>query len=241
MKTIKYTLLAKSVPEYDKRDGKLYTCSIGFCPSMGLIRVYPLPIVGMKKWHTYQIQVEKNKRDSRQASWKLSSYSRHENWVGFSKDCILIGVANKNAIIKYLHSQVSPSIGQLNETRQSIGVIKTNVLNPYWEVNKRFINTSQIGMFDDVEIADFTKFTKEQRQKEARVRFVDGDGNHDLQLNEWQYYEYQRRHGASSKAFRYLDHNATNLLLLGNMLRYQSSWMALGVFKYQNSATPTLF
>jgi hypothetical protein len=44
---IEYTLLAKSIPEFDKRDGKLYTCSLGYSPQLGLIRIYPLPVKGM--------------------------------------------------------------------------------------------------------------------------------------------------------------------------------------------------
>jgi len=230
-KTIHYTLLAKSVPEFDKRDGKLYTCSLGYTPSMGVIRVYPLPLVGMKKWHTYEIQVEKNKRDSRSASWKLSSYTRHDNWVDFSKDCKLVGVANKTKVVQYLQSITTPSIDVLNKERRSIGLISCNAINPYWDSNSRFINTSQIGMFDDVEIASFTEYTKEKREKSARITFVDGDGKHDLQLNEWQYYEYQRKFGAKKDAFRWINPSDNNILLLGNMLQYQNNWMVLGVFK----------
>ena len=231
---IQYTLFCKSVPEFDKRDGKLYTCSLGYCPQFGLIRVYPLPITGMKKWHTYEIEVEKNKRDSRRESWKLSSYSKNENWIGFSDDCKLIGVANKTKVISYLSSCVTPSISRLNEQRKSIGVIMAQTVNPFWDSNDRFINTSQIGMFNDVELADFTKFTKETRQKEARMIFKDEDGTHNLQLNEWQFFEFQRKYGATKEAFRHISTNKPQLLLIGNMLQYQRNWMVLSAFQSPN-------
>lgn len=227
---IQYTLLCKSVPEFDKRDGKLYTCSLGYCPQFGLIRVYPLPITGMKKWHTYEIEVEKNKRDSRRESWKLSSYSKNENWIGFSDDCKFIGIANKSKVVEYLSSCVTPSISRLNEQRKSIGVILAQTVNPFWDSNDRFINTSQIGMFNDVELADFTKFTKETRQKEARMIFKDEDGTHNLQLNEWQFFEFQRKYGATKEAFRHISTNKPQLLLIGNMLQYQRNWMVLSAF-----------
>ena len=232
---IQYTLLCKSVPEFDKRDGKLYTCSLGYCPEFGLIRVYPLPITGMKKWSTYEIEVEKNKRDSRTESWKLSSYSKSENWIGFSNDCKLIGVADRAKIVPYLLSCVSPSISRLNEQRKSIGVVLAQTINPFWEANNRFINTRQIGMFDDVDLADFTKFTKEQREKESRVIFKDGDGAHNLQLNEWQFFEFQRKFGATKDAFRFIKTDKPQLLLLGNMLQYQNNWMVLSIFESPSS------
>jgi hypothetical protein len=232
---IQYTLLCKSVPEFDKRDGKLYTCSLGYCPQFGLIRVYPLPITGMKKWHTYEIEVEKNKRDSRRESWKLSSYSKNENWFGFTDDCKLIGVANKAKVIDYLSLCVTPSISQLNEQRKSIGVIMAQTVNPFWDSNDRFINTSQIGMFNDVELADFTKFTKETRQKEARMIFKDEDGTHNLQLNEWQFFEFQRKYGATKEAFRHINTSKPQLLLIGNMLQYQRNWMVLSAFQSPNA------
>lgn len=235
---IQYTLLCKSVPEFDKRDGKLYTCSLGYCPEFGLIRVYPLPIVGMKKWHTYEIEVEKNKRDSRQESWKLSSYSRNENWIGFSDDCKLLGISNKNKIVSYLQSCVYPSISKLNEQRKSIGVVFSETINPFWESNNRFVSTRQVGMFDDVELADFTRFTKEQREKEARVIFKDGDGLHNLQLNEWQFFEFQRKFGATKDAFRFINPSKSQLLLMGNMLQYQNNWMVLSIFESQSLVLP---
>lgn len=236
---IEYILLAKSIPEYDKRTDGVYTCSLGYSPTLNkMIRVYPLPMVGMKKWGRYVIEVEKNKRDSREESWKLSSYTRFEKFVGFENDLLYLGQCNKNALHKILSSIVSPSISNLNENRQSIGVISSIVVNPYWDTNKRFINTRQIGMFEDVEIADFTKYTKETKLKEARIKFKDGDGSHDLQLNEWQYYEYQRKFKADKGAFRYIVKYDYKLLLLGNMLQYRNNWMVLSVFENKFNNIP---
>lgn len=233
MKTkIEYILLAKSIPEYDKRTDGVYTCSLGYSPTLRqLIRVYPLPLKGMKKWGRYIIEVERNKRDSRSESWKLSSYTRFEKFVGFEHDLIYKGQCDKLAMTNILSSLVSPSISRLNEDRKSIGVISSDQINPYWSANGRYVNTNQIGMFEDVEIADFTKFTKETKCKESRIKFIDGDGVHDLQLNEWQFYEYQRKFKADKGAFRFITQYDNSLLLLGNMLQYRNSWMVLSVFK----------
>ncbi len=123
---IQYTVLAKTIPEYSKRDNTLYTCTIGIAQfSSGnpqLIRVYPAPISGLKKWGKYTLKVEKNKLDSRPESWKLSSMSRKDNWAGLESDVSFNGVANKYYVQKFLAERISPSISSLNDKRASIGM-----------------------------------------------------------------------------------------------------------------------
>lgn len=227
---IEYIPIVKTIPEISKNDGGVYTCSIGYSPQIGFIRVYPLPLYGMKRWGIYEIEVERNKRDSRAESWKLSSYTRHENFIGFEKDAIYKGDCNKSNLLKLMQLNASPSISKLNKDRKSIGFIESSHINAYWESNNRYINSTQIGMFNDVEIADFCKYTKETRQKESRITFVDGDGKHNVQLNDWQYYEYQRKFGANVDAFRHVNTASSKIIVIGNMFQYRSVWLALGVF-----------
>lgn len=230
---IKYIVLAKSIPEYSKRDGTCYTCSLGYSPEMGIIRVYPLPIISMNKWDIYSIEVEKNKFDTRIESWKLSSYSRKENWLGLSDDITFLGKANPTKMIDIISIQKTDSIKTLNDKKKSIGLIDIKKYRLYWDSNKRYINTSQYGMFEDVEIADFTKYTKETKQKESRIYFMDSKGEHDLQYNEWQIYEFQRKFNKSTDdAFRFMQNK--NLLLVGNMHNYRNNWIGLGMFEYKN-------
>jgi hypothetical protein len=227
---IRYCLLVKTIPEYSKRDGTLYTCSIGLSPELGLIRIYPLPPTGMKKWGIYELDVERNKRDSRKESWKLSSYSRKENWTSFTDDVMFLRMANKSKVLSYLANYISPSISELNKERKSIGLIKADHIYGYWDVNKKFVNTSQVGMFEDVELAWFASYTKTTKQKESRVKFIDADGKHDLQLNEWGLYEYQRKFGAKEDAFRFINKGNSNYLMVGNMHNYRSTWIGMTTF-----------
>lgn len=231
---IQYVCLAKSIPEFDKRDGKLYTCSLGYSPQKGLIRLYPLPITGISKWHIYELDIERNKKDSRKESWRIASNSRHEHFNGFNNDIVCKGKIKpegERKIIQFLRSQVSPSISYLNDHRKSIGVLDVRNFNPTWQPNSRFNNVNQIGLFEDACINEYDPYTKDSKEMVARILFKDLDGTHDLQLNEWQYFEYARNHGYNPAAFRYLKPNNSNLLLLGNMLQYQSNWMVLSVFE----------
>lgn len=230
---IKYTLLSKTIPEYSKRDNTLYTCSVGLSPELGLIRVYPLPLVGMEKWGIYELDVEKNKRDSREESWKISSYSRKEEWNGYEADIKRIGTANKQYVVSCLAYYVDHSISELNRKRKSIGVLDVgSEYNLKWDTNARFVTSNQIGLFQDVEIdlAPHAKFTKATKEKECRLVFNDADGKHNIQYNEWGIYEFQRKFGAKKDAFRYLNGKENQYLLIGNMHNYRNTWIALSIF-----------
>jgi hypothetical protein len=231
---ITYTVIAKSIPEYSKRDGCLFTCTLGYChESKSIIRVYPIPLIGMKKWETYVIDVEKNKRDTREESWKLSSYAKYDNWIGLDKDVINIGKIDRNKAIKTLlqTKQIYPSISILNSQKKSIGIVPINNYNLYWDTNNRFINSLQVGMFEDVELADFTKYTKETKTVEARISFTTNDGQHDLQFNDWSVTEWYRKFGTMypiSDAFRFL--KGKSYALLGNMHNYRNNWITLDLY-----------
>lgn len=227
---IRYILITKTVPEWSKRDNTLYTCSIGISPELGLIRLYPLPPTGMHKYGIYELEVQKNKRDSRSRSWQITSYSRKEEWTDFGEDVKYIGQSTEQYVGEYLTNYISNSISELNNNHDSIGILDVEKFKAYWDVNKNFINNCQVGMFEDVELAWFTSYTKDSKQKDLRIKFFDSDGEHNLQFNEWHYFEGQRNYGAIPKLLNPLNNNKRNLLLIGNQLQHQNNWMGLGKF-----------
>ncbi len=88
---IEYILFARSIPEYSKRYGGTYSCSLGYSPTLkSLIRVYPVPIIKMYSWEMYNISVEKNNLDSRVESYKFSSTTKYENWSGVEKHLLFV-------------------------------------------------------------------------------------------------------------------------------------------------------
>ena len=231
---ITYTVIAKSIPEYSKRDGSLFTCTLGYCHEMNqIIRVYPIPITGIKKWETYYIEVEKNKRDTRDESWKLSSYAKYENWIGLEKDVLVVGKVDRKKGISHIlqTQQILPSINVCNKIKKSIAIIPMKQYNLYWDSNGRYINTRQIGMFEDVELAEFTSYTKETKEKQARIKFIDDDGFHNIQYNDWGVTEFYRKF----KGIHPIEQAFRNLLnkkycLIGNMHNYRTNWIALDLY-----------
>lgn len=228
---IKYILITKTVPEWSKRDNTLYTCSIGISPELGLIRLYPLPPTGMSKYGIYQLEVQKNKRDTRDGSWQITSYSRKEEWTNFGNDVKYLGQSNENYVGEYLMNHVYNSVSELNKLRKSIGVINVIGFKAWWDTNKTFISSQQIGLFEDVELGWHTSYTKDTKEKDLRIKYVDADGEHNTQFNEWHYYEGQRQFGAKPELLEPLNNKKRNLLLIGNMLQFQNTWIGLGKFK----------
>lgn len=231
---VTYTVIAKSIPEYSTKYGGLFTCTLGYChESNSLIRVYPIPVTGMKKWHTYSIEIEKNRKDSREESWKLSSYAKYENWIGLDKDVMFLGKVDRKIGIQRLlqTNQIFPSISTCNQLKISIGIIPLSVYNLFWDVNGRYVNTNQLGLFEDVALADWASFTKDTKEYEARIEFVGDKCVHNLQYNDWGVTEWLRKFKGQypiNDAFRNLRNK--NFCLIGNMLSHRNNWIALDLY-----------
>jgi hypothetical protein len=210
---IKYCLILKTIPEWNNKHQELYTCSIGFSPELGLIRLYPLPITGIYSGYAYTCEVKKRKVDTRVESYEL---------IG---DMHLINGYNKESLNKVLLNYMTPSVDFLNKKNKSIGVLKITDYKIQWQPEKRFLDNDQIGMFEDVELDDFMNFTKDGHSKSAVITFKDADGLHRLQYNDWGIYEYGRKFAHDKDAFRFIQ-SATHLIV-GNMLSHRTTWMAL--------------
>lgn len=229
---ISYIVLAKSIPEYSKKNDSLFTCTIGYCPEFDkLIRVYPVPLKGMDRWDHLQIDVEKNKMDNREESWKLSSYARYENWIGLDKDVKLISKINRNKIVPYLLKFKTPSISFLNKNKRSIGIIPINNYRLYWDKNERFADKDQLSLFQDVDLADFVKFTKDSMRIEPRIFFKDQDGDHDISYNDWGVNMWYKNFSGKypiDDAFRFLKNK--QFALIGNLNAFRNSWICLDLY-----------
>lgn len=235
--TIHYTVLAKSIPEYNKKRGDIYTCCAGWSPELGLIRLYPLPITGMRSRGTYRIEIERNKEDSRKESWKMSMAAR-DRYFNFQAEKHLVGFANKG-IYENLLNYIYPSIESLNRQKKSLGVIRVNAVNLSWEKNNRLVNVSAGGLFsnESIDLAEWSKYTKETLDYQARIVFKDADGTHNIQYNDWGSFMWQRnvlngtKDGNINDCFRFNRKPGDYLILVGNMFQYRNRWMAFTVIK----------
>lgn len=230
---IDYILFARSIPEQSKKYGGTFSCSLGFSPKLqSLVRIYPIPLTHMKMWEMYQIEVEKNIRDSREESYKIGSKTKYENWSGFEKDIILVKKFKKQdvfSLISFFGLHTS-TIDDLNKNKKSIGVIKIDSVRCYWNTNERFIDTSQLTLFNDIN-DELDTYTKDTKRYEARITFRSNNKVHDLQINEWGVYEFLRKFQGKYKvddAFKYW--NNASYLLIGNLHSHRNVWSVLNFF-----------
>ena len=229
----KFYLITRTIPEWNGKHKRLYTCSIGFSPTLGLIRVYPIPLLNdFNSGYIYDIEIEKRKTDSRARSYELVGGYGNQPMYRKLKRFTYPMIADQ------LKLNEARSINELNRKKDSIGLLRINDFNVYWDASDRWINNLQIGLFEDVELADFTKYTKESRQKESRVKFKDADGYHDLQFNEWGIYEFGRKFGYTKDAFRHTV--GASHILVGNMLQFQNKWMVMKFFKLELQEEKTI-
>jgi len=229
---LNYIPLAKAMPEYKKRDGKPYVCTLGYDTRLGFIRVYPAPLSGIMPWQPIRFKAEKNKEDPRQASWKMPEDCRHEEWsvkaekVAYGEP---LNKASRMTILRDMMHNVVPAVSQLNQRRESIGFVMVENYKLVGAPNDKYIDSRQCGMFEDVQLAGYTKFTKHLRETTYRIHFRDGDGMHDVQFNRWDIYETARKFGAKEALNRF-QAKGPHILMLGNYLQHQSSWCVLGIW-----------
>ena len=175
---------------------------------------------------------EKNKRDPRPASWKMPEDCLHGEW-SVRHDKVAYGTPlndqAKMTVIQSMMNNVSSAISQLNQARESIGFVVVDNYKIVGEPNEKYINSNQCGMFEDVELAGYTKYTKDLRETVYRVHFFDMDGFHNLAFNRWDIYETARKTNASEAISRF-QKKGPHILMLGNLLQQQTVWSVLGIW-----------
>ena len=210
-------LLARTVPE-ETRDGAVTVCSAWWQPTLGLIRVYPMPLAsGQEAWRRYRLELTRSGRDARWRSFKLAD--------GGPIDC-----ADAHSARDRLHAHLAGSattIAQLNQKRDSLGVVR-----PVSSINLDL----ERGAPD--RSREFGRKTFEIR---PYLRFDDADGSHRLALNEWGCYEFIRKGGDPARLnLRLDDPGREQLLLVGNLRDHPTTWVVIAVVGY-DAVQPALF
>jgi hypothetical protein len=192
-----FVMLGKTIPEAQKKSGRVFVCSAGYSHEMRqLLRIYPLARRKCPpRWSVSQIDLERNPDDSRSESWKIKgdrSAERHEQINGcFNVTCQIEGEERS----KIVQSLLSPSIERANERRQSLCVIQpasAPVLG--FEENPESPEHPQMDMFDD-DAPDNLAVGSKRFAYQPYLEFRDEDGWHNLQIRDWGGYEFMRKHG----------------------------------------------
>jgi hypothetical protein len=212
-------LLARTVPE-ETRDGDVSICSAWWQPTLGLIRVYPMPLASRQQtWRRYRLELTRSGRDNRQRSFKLAD--------GGPLDCTDTHSARDRLRARLEKMATATTISRLNEIRESLGVIRP---------------VSGIDLDLERGEPDHSRsFGRKTFEVRPYLRFDDLDGKHRLALNEWGCYEFIRKGGdATQLNLRLDDPGREQLLLVGNLRDHPTTWVVIAAIGY-DAVQPALF
>ena len=236
---IDFVFVGQTIPERRRKDPSVVqVCSAGYSPTLRqLVRIYPLPVsFGGHRWENYMIPIERNPKDSRKESFKISSEKRKISLDLVTDDIVFLQKEDRSKCITDLAKMATPSIAELNTCRRSLGIIKPKNLEGYWASNPE-----HAPLFERSDLFEKTEkeITKKGREHWARLRFSDDSGFHDLMLNSWDVYEWHRRHSEKhplSDVWLKLqigNPEYEHLLLIGNMAAIRNRWLVIAVIAYK--------
>jgi hypothetical protein len=222
-----FICLGRSVPEASQKYG-VKVCMAGYSEELrSFLRVYPLEIGNpIRARDRCVLEVERNRLDSRDESWKLIDRSVPREAVG--------GDVKEAEIVRWLLGRLSPSIRDLNERRASLGVLEIP-----GTCRGSFRRRADVPCPDQGSLFDFAD--EDHRCGAGALdiapylAFFDSEGRgHDLQLREWGAYEWirnRRDRAADLWENLRLDDGRLIYLIVGNMNNRRNVWIVIKMFR----------
>lgn len=229
-----FVLLGTTVPE-PMKDGRVVRCSAGYSPELGeLIRLYPLsPAGGLHRWDMFHLELERNPKDNRRESWKLGG-DRHDQAAvdGLTRALAENGhhaQVSRGVRLEQIDRFVAPSIKWLNDRRLSLGIIKPELIDYHYEIDKGADRAQQ--QFEGLE-TPAPEAGRHAYVARPKIRFRDEDGFHDLSFNAHDAYEWLRKNPEASRAslfdnLRWQQPERDVRLLVGNLSHQRNVWVVI--------------
>jgi hypothetical protein len=224
-------VLGRACPEPIK-DGRVTVCLGGYSHTLGFVRVYPTRTrMQWKRWDIVRVEVEKDDRDPRKESWKITG-SRTE-WDNLSDKIEVIGVFPRDKRRDLVGNLVDGCVQDINEVHRSLGIVKPNIQERYFSNNPQYGQTFQQvlpGMGESIKV-------KRDFPVEPRVKYRCSDcrnkNPHNQKVLEWGFYEWIRKHPGNPEQVwenAKLDSSRHDIyFLVGNQLRHPTSFLVISI------------
>lgn len=223
-----FVMLGTTVPEVIS-DGREAVCSAGYSEEYGsLLRLYPLSRFDTpRRWHTYQVEIERNPRDRRTESFALRGERRVDHEEINRRSFIEQGRIERSSLSDVVERHSVGSIKEANERRLSLAFMKPERVTLDFDYNPAAPDAPQLHLFS----GDGPAPTGSKRFAYIpRLQFSDPGGFHDLKLREWGSFEFLRKHPADLEGLkRNLKLDDDPVLLLGNHAQHRTSWLVIAV------------
>ena len=245
-----FVMLGTTVPEPNKRDGRVFVCSAGVSADFGsLIRIYPLARRNIpKRWKRYSVRVERDRaHDNRFESFKVAGDRTPGAHERINDTFELLDEVKPRDRAALLAPHVVPSIKQANERsreatcdreRFSLAIIHPKQCELNFDYNPESPDSPQMALFD----LNTHRMTSGAKRFPfiPRLRFTDDDGEHNLMLRDWGTFERMRKEpGFELRSDRDRREHITNALhlrpssslLVGNINNRRNAWLVISVLQ----------
>lgn len=221
-----FTILGTTVPEWRRTDGRIFVCSAGISPTYGgLVRIYPLSWIGApRRWRTYRVPVERNPKDSRAESFKISGDRSAENHLYINDVFQECGTMSPPSRMTLLSDYIVGSIKEANERRLSLAILQPEFGD---------IEFTPTNAIESPELSPFVNRTPTGAKAFPyipRLHFDDDLGHHRLQIRDWGCFEWMRKHPGHHDELRSNLHlGSKSSLLVGNFCNQRTIWLIISI------------
>lgn len=225
-----FTMLGTTVPEPAKSDAnRLYVCSAGWQPDLGLIRIYPLGRINApSRWSVSSVSVQRNPKDSRAESWMLAGERNHETANRHFHQTGTWSATERETLLDLCSRRKIPtSIAEANERRRSLAIVEPEHLDFEIEHNADSPDSPQLRLFSDglPEPLGAKRFPQI-----PRLTFTSEGARHRLMLRDWGAYEWMRKNpNRVSEIPAALHLGPKSALLVGNLNHQRNAWVVISV------------
>ncbi len=233
-------VLGNAVPDIIS-DSRITVCTAGFSPTLGLIRIYPVPVVSnMRRWNIVKVPLERNPKDTRDESWKIQG-SKSE-WERIADKIELVGKLkdrdNEFATLGKLASKFGVDcVETLNDRKASLGFVSPVSIAGAFEKrsdHEEDVQATLNGAVPFLTIKNYPLKPVASYRCSEKCRAKRG---HKQQIMEWGVFEWMRRNpDKPEKVFENLhigEEGYQRCLLVGNMALHRNSFMVISVFRFK--------
>ncbi len=233
-----FMVLGHAVPQ-EHRDLRKSICMMGYSPTQGLIRLYPIPIrVRPKKWALLKMPIEKSTSDKRSESWKIKGEKKDFDQLYKKINHFdIVKLKNRKNIQRHIISKYEVDcIESLNDKKESLGIIKPKNMKPFFDKRKDYEPKIQSTLDSDTLYKASSNFEFQPRIKYtcSNCKAKNGDNQ---QLLERGAYEWMRKEPSKLdqlwKNYKINDIDYEHYFIVGNQARYLNSFMIIGILWFK--------
>ena len=233
-------VLGNAVPD-EISDNRITVCTVAFSKEHGLIRIYPVPPKSPmnNRWNIVSLPLERNKRDSRDESWKIQG-SKAE-WETLADKITLKGKLNRKQwveLIGYLKEHHSyDCIEDINDKKLSLGIIVPKIIGKKLEERKNVDTAFQTTLVNDDLFMTVNNYGVRPVISYSCPKCRTKKQQHNQGVLEWGVYESLRREQVhTDQVWHNLhldDSGYDKTFLVGNMNLHRSKFLIISIFRYK--------